>query len=175
MDGEKFDDLVKRLTAARLTRLDALRGLIASTVVGLTGATLAAPETEAKQHGKAAGKKGGAKKHGKAVGKNGGAKKAKAAGKQKGHGKHDHQAAVTPTTTPPPPCSPKQGAKQPNGCPCKGNGNCQTHICCVTAGGGPGTCCSGVATTTTVAPTTTTTLPVTTTTLPVTTTTTVVP
>src|SRR3954469_5245459 len=114
MDGEKFDDLVKRLTTARLTRLSALRGLIASRVVGLTRATLAADETEAKKHGKAAGKKHGAKKHGKAAGKKGDDKKAKAAGKKKGHGKHDHQAAVTPTTTPPPPCSPKQGAKQPN-------------------------------------------------------------
>src|SRR3954469_14460146 len=100
MDGEKFDDLVKRLAAARLTRLDALRGLIASAAVGLTGATLA-DETAAKKHGKAAGKKGGAKKHGKAAGKKGGDKKAKAAGKKKDKGKHDHQAVVPVTTTTP--------------------------------------------------------------------------
>ena len=52
MDGETFDDLVKRLTAARLTRLDALRGLIASAAVGLTGATLGIDETEAKKKAK---------------------------------------------------------------------------------------------------------------------------
>src|SRR4051794_20202584 len=60
MDGENFDDLVKRITAARLTRLEALRGLIASAAVGLTGATLA-DATEAKKQAKADGKKGSRK------------------------------------------------------------------------------------------------------------------
>jgi hypothetical protein len=59
MEGETFDDLVKRLTATRLSRLDALRGLLASAAVGLTGATLAA--ADARKKSKAAGKKGGKK------------------------------------------------------------------------------------------------------------------
>ena len=56
MDGETFDDLVKRLTATRLTRWDALRGLLASAAVGLTGATLAAA-VDARKKSKAARKK----------------------------------------------------------------------------------------------------------------------
>ena len=61
MDGETFDNLVKRLTQARLTRLDALRGVLASAAVGLAGATLSAEETVAKKQGKGKGRKG---KHG---------------------------------------------------------------------------------------------------------------
>ena len=57
MEGETFDDLVKRLTEARLTRLDALRGVLASAAVGLAGATLSAEETAAKKQGKGKGKK----------------------------------------------------------------------------------------------------------------------
>src|SRR4051812_42093587 len=74
MDGETFDALVKRLTAARLTRLDALRGFVASAAVGLTGGSLAADETEAKQ----------AKADG---------KKTKGAGKKKAKGQHAHREA----------------------------------------------------------------------------------
>src|SRR4051794_7156837 len=51
MDGDTFDDLVKRLTQARVTRLEALRGLVASAAVGLTGATRAA-DADAKKKGK---------------------------------------------------------------------------------------------------------------------------
>ena len=47
MEGETFDELVKRLTQTRLSRFDALRGVLASAVVGLTGATRAA-ETAAR-------------------------------------------------------------------------------------------------------------------------------
>ena len=39
MDGEHFDSLVKRLTQTRLSRSAAVRGVLASAVVGLTGAT----------------------------------------------------------------------------------------------------------------------------------------
>ena len=58
MDAETFDTLVKRLTQTRLTRWDALRGLIVGAAVGLTGAT-PADETGAKKKAKAAGKKRG--------------------------------------------------------------------------------------------------------------------
>src|SRR4051794_21497802 len=52
MEGETFDHLVKRLTAARFTRLDALRGLAASALTGLVGGMLAATEGAAKPHHK---------------------------------------------------------------------------------------------------------------------------
>ena len=58
MDGATFDALVKRLTQTRLSRLEALRGVLATAVVGLTGASLAA-DTAAKRKRKGAGKKGG--------------------------------------------------------------------------------------------------------------------
>ena len=38
MDGATFDALVKRLTQTRLTRWEALRGVLATGLVGLTGA-----------------------------------------------------------------------------------------------------------------------------------------
>jgi hypothetical protein len=57
MDGATFDDLVKRLMQARVTRSDALRGVLASAAVGLIGATLT-KETEAKKKTKQGGKKG---------------------------------------------------------------------------------------------------------------------
>src|SRR5262245_24756579 len=79
MDGDTFDELVKRLTQARVTRLEALRGLLAGAAVGLTGATLA-DDADAKQKRKAAGKKG--RGNGKAK-----AHKGKAHGKGKDHGK----------------------------------------------------------------------------------------
>jgi hypothetical protein len=61
MEGETFDDLVKRLTAARLSRLDALRGVLASAAVGLAGATRSPAETAAKKPGKGKGRKGKSK------------------------------------------------------------------------------------------------------------------
>src|SRR3954463_7207122 len=79
MDGEKFDDLIKRLAAIRLTRAGTLRGLAAATAAALTGGVLADDETDAtgKHHksGHAAHKDGGHgahkagdKHHGKAKG-----------------------------------------------------------------------------------------------------------
>ena len=56
MDGETFDDLVKRLTQTRLSRVAAVRGVLASAVVGLTGATRA-EETAARKRAKGKGKK----------------------------------------------------------------------------------------------------------------------
>jgi hypothetical protein len=64
MDDQHFDDLVKRLTQTRLSRVAALRGVLASAVVGLTGATRA-DATAAKPKGDAAGKQGGKKGKGK--------------------------------------------------------------------------------------------------------------
>jgi hypothetical protein len=63
MDDQHFDDLVKRLTQTRLSRFAAVRGVLASAVVGLTGATRA-DATAAKTKGDA-GKKGGKKGKGK--------------------------------------------------------------------------------------------------------------
>ena len=52
MDGERFDDLVKKFCTTRLTRLSALRGLAGGAAAVLTGAVLASDETEAKKaHG----------------------------------------------------------------------------------------------------------------------------
>ena len=65
MDGEHFDSLVKRLTQTRLTRWEALRGVLASAVVGLTAATRT-DDTAAKKQGgnKQGGPKGGTTKQG---------------------------------------------------------------------------------------------------------------
>ena len=69
MDGERFDRLVKRLTQTRLTRSEALRGVFASAVVGLTVATRT-DDSAAKKQGKqtkrdtAADKQGGNKQGG---------------------------------------------------------------------------------------------------------------
>ena len=68
MDSERFDDLVKRITAARLTRLEVLRGVLASAAVGLMGATLSAEAMVAQKQAKGAGKKTG-KGKGKGQGK----------------------------------------------------------------------------------------------------------
>ena len=47
MDGERFDDLVKRLSATRLTRVSVLRGLAAGTIATLTGAVRSAHSGDA--------------------------------------------------------------------------------------------------------------------------------
>ena len=56
MDGETFDALVKRLTQTRLSRVEALRGVLATVVVGLPSAFLAT-DADAKYTRKGAGKK----------------------------------------------------------------------------------------------------------------------
>ncbi len=90
MDDQHFDDLVKRLTQARLSRFDAVRGLLASAVVGLTGATLAEKTAARKQA------KGKHKRHGK------GNPQRKGTGKAQGKGKGKIRAeAVTICHCPP--------------------------------------------------------------------------
>jgi hypothetical protein len=163
MDGQTFDDLVKRLATIRLTRLVALRGLVTSAAMALTGATLTAEETEAKKKTKAAGKKGGHKKA------TGGSKK------KHGHARKRRVAAQGP---------PQKHCKF-QGYTCKTNADCCTLNCCnrICCGDGQscvnGQCMAGAppppTTTTTAGRTTTTPLPVTTTTRPLTTTTTSLP
>jgi hypothetical protein len=51
MDGDRFDNLIKRLGASRLTRLSALRGLTAAAVAA-AGASLVVDEGEAKKRRK---------------------------------------------------------------------------------------------------------------------------
>lgn len=53
MDGSRFDNLAQQLAQTRITRLDALRGLVASAVVGLTAVSITTDETEAKKKSKA--------------------------------------------------------------------------------------------------------------------------
>jgi hypothetical protein len=65
MDGEKFDDLLKRFCTTRLTRLDALRGLVAGAAAALTGASIGSDDAEAKNKKKGAAKQGGVKAQGK--------------------------------------------------------------------------------------------------------------
>jgi hypothetical protein len=108
MDGQTFDDLVKRLATIRLTRLVALRGLVTSAAMALTGATLTAEETEAKKKTKAAGKKGGHKKA------TGGSKK------KHGHARKRRVAAQGP---------PQKHCKF-QGYTCKTNADCCTLNCC---------------------------------------------
>jgi len=50
MDGDRFDDLIKRLGTTRLTRLTALRGLAVGGLAALTGAGLLAEEALAKNN-----------------------------------------------------------------------------------------------------------------------------
>src|SRR5215212_5785104 len=49
MDAQKFDDLIRRLATERLTRLTALRGIVAGAAAAMTGANLGLDETEAKK------------------------------------------------------------------------------------------------------------------------------
>ncbi len=78
MDGEKFDDLIRKLATIRMTRMDALRGMVAGAAATVTGATsLDLEDAEAKKKAKAAGKKGGNGKGGR-----GGKKKRGNGGKQ---------------------------------------------------------------------------------------------
>ena len=64
MDGEKFDDLIRRICTTRLTRMSALRGLVGSAAAALAGAAVASNEAEAKPK-KVSGAKKGKGKQGK--------------------------------------------------------------------------------------------------------------
>src|SRR4051812_46673034 len=78
MDAERFDAMIKRFTVTRMTRLDAVRGLLAGAGLAVTGATVAAVEADAKGKGK--GKSKAAHQH--ASAKKVGHKKGKGKGKQ---------------------------------------------------------------------------------------------
>jgi hypothetical protein len=52
VDGEQFDELIRRVSSTRLTRLGALRGLTGGLSAALGGAALAVQETAAKKKGK---------------------------------------------------------------------------------------------------------------------------
>ena len=60
MDGERFDDLVKRFCTTPITRLSALRGLAGGAVAALAGGLLVTADLEAK--GKTKGKAKGSHK-----------------------------------------------------------------------------------------------------------------
>ncbi len=114
MDGERFDDLIRRMSAIRLTRGSTLRGLVAGAAAALTGATLAADDTDAKNKHH---KKGGHaahnnhKNHGKSghaahsEGKKGKGKKKKhkTSGNQGGQGNQSSQSSLTGSPPPPTP------------------------------------------------------------------------
>ena len=110
MDGERFDSLVKRLTQTRLTRWEALRGVLASAALGFTAASLT-DDTAAKKQGKqpkrgsAAGKQGGNKQGGPKGGKT----------KQGNTGKQPHS---------------KQRSQSRGGCRDNGQRCQQDHQCC---------------------------------------------
>jgi hypothetical protein len=141
VEGKTFDELIKRLTAARLSRLDALRGVLASAAVGLAGATLATEETAAKKGGKGKGRKGKGRK-----------------GKGKGKGKAERQPKVTLCHKPGTPDEATISVAQPAVDAHLGHGD--------TRGPCPAPTTTSTTTTTTTTSTTTTTAPPTTTTPP---------
>jgi hypothetical protein len=106
MDGEKFDDLIRQFCTTRLTRLSALRGLVAGAAAALTGATLASDDTDAKGKKRGNAQRGGGKK-GKAQRSGGNKKGGKGRNNKKGgkaknkkgaannEGQQDTQAGVT--------------------------------------------------------------------------------
>src|SRR5215218_8492754 len=59
MDGENFDDLLKKVCTTRLTRLSVLRGLAAGAVAALAGSAVGSDDADAKKGGGGKGKKGG--------------------------------------------------------------------------------------------------------------------
>src|SRR5215208_6354303 len=107
MDGQKFDELVKQFCTTRLTRLSALRGLVAGAAAAVTGSALATDDADAKgkkgrgAHSESKGKGRGAHSEGKGKGgKKGGNKKkgAKKKGKNnKGQGGQSSQGASSPS------------------------------------------------------------------------------
>jgi hypothetical protein len=56
MDGERFDELIKRMGTARVTRMSALRSMLGGAAVALTGAVFAAEVVDAKKKKKGNGK-----------------------------------------------------------------------------------------------------------------------
>lgn len=62
MDSEKFDDLIKRMGTARVTRLTALRGLVGGAVAAVAGTAIATSDADAKSKKRGKSKKKGKKK-----------------------------------------------------------------------------------------------------------------
>ena len=132
MEGETFDDLVKRLTQTRLSRVAAVRGVLASAVVGLTGATRAA-ETAARKRGKGKGKgnKRKGKRHVQAQAQptvtlcHNGQTREVAQAALPGHLKHGDTLGPCGATSPGP-CT-DDGACQQNSDCC--GGNCFNQVC----------------------------------------------
>jgi hypothetical protein len=92
MDGEQFDDILRRFCTTRITRVDTLRGLVAGAAAALTGSALVSDDADAKKGGKGRGHKD--KNHGRddkgkaqAEGKKGKKKGKKGKGKNKGKNK----------------------------------------------------------------------------------------
>ena len=115
MDGEKFDDLLKRLCATRLTRISALRGLVAGAAAALTGATLASDDADAKKRGK------GKSRKGKGKGKSSKGKSAKGAAKTQGGA--NARTATTPVACA---CADNLSPKQ---CPAQSGNNFTCKLC----------------------------------------------
>jgi hypothetical protein len=85
MDGERFDSLIKRFTVTRVTRLEAVRGLLAGAGLAVTGAAFASEIADAKSKHKG--------------------KKKKKSKKGKGGSSNNQQGSYTspsPSPTPPP-------------------------------------------------------------------------
>jgi hypothetical protein len=59
MDGHTFDELIRRLGTTRLTRVRALRGIVAAATAAVTGTSLGLDVMEAKKKAKAGRKQGG--------------------------------------------------------------------------------------------------------------------
>jgi hypothetical protein len=130
MDDRQFDALVKRVAQVRLSRLDALRGVAASALVGLAGVTLTADESAATPH-----------RHGKDTRHGTGQGKATRHTTRRAHVRNDPPNDPLPpppptTTTPAPSCQPDCFSKNKqcgdNGC----GGICGTCAPALTCGGG---------------------------------------
>jgi len=180
MEPNKFDEIIKRATDTRLTRLEALRGLAAGAAAAVTGAAIASSDADAKNKGKSAkkGKKGKSSKGGKVEICHGSgsasnpyvtievSQKAVKAHLRHGDslgacpGTSTTQAPSTSTTQAPATTTTTQKYCKPDGYDCKGD--CENK-CCSHCGDDKGKC-APCPTTTTTTTTTTTEAPVTTTT-----------
>src|SRR4029453_12144098 len=94
----------------RVTRWEAVRGVLASAAVALTGTTLAG-ETVAKKQGKASGKKGDKKGN---------------AGKTTRHGKHGHSEGGAKQRQK---VQAEDRKRRVNGKSCRSDGECRSRFC----------------------------------------------
>ena len=56
MDGEQFDNILRRFCSTRITRVDTLRGLVAGAAAALTGSALVSDDADARKGGKGKGR-----------------------------------------------------------------------------------------------------------------------